>query len=68
MILINVFSIQTLFYYQFLERKCDTKQIIQGTFALLPAASYLIGGVLFARFAFNEIEHRAARQVIEERA
>jgi GPH family glycoside/pentoside/hexuronide:cation symporter len=49
------------------EQSADTRQIIQATFALLPAASYLVGGLLFARFAFNEVEHRAARQVIEER-
>ncbi|MDA1074748.1 MAG: MFS transporter [Proteobacteria bacterium] len=46
-----------------LVRKCSSSLC-----ALLPAASYLIGGLLFARFAFNEAEHLAARRVIDERA
>ncbi|MEM7017767.1 MAG: MFS transporter, partial [Pseudomonadota bacterium] len=45
----------------------DTQYAIQATFALLPAACYLIGGLLFSRFSFNEAEHLAARKVIEER-
>ncbi len=49
------------------EQSEDTRQAIKATFALLPAASYLIGGLLFSRFSFNEAEHLAARRIIEER-
>ncbi len=46
----------------------QTIEAIRGIFGLLPAACYLVGGLLFMRFAFNEAEHRAARAAIEQRA
>jgi GPH family glycoside/pentoside/hexuronide:cation symporter len=45
-----------------------TVDAIRATFGLLPATCYLIGGLLFARFSFNEVEHAAARATIESRA
>ncbi|TNF89272.1 MAG: MFS transporter [Gammaproteobacteria bacterium] len=45
-----------------------TVDAIRATFGLLPATCYLIGGLLFARFSFNEAEHAAARATIESRA
>ena len=41
---------------------------IRAIFGLLPAACYLLGGLLFMRFAFNEAEHRAARAIIDRRS
>jgi GPH family glycoside/pentoside/hexuronide:cation symporter len=46
----------------------DTINAIRGIFGLLPAACYLLGGLLFTRFSFNEAEHRAARAAIDRRA
>jgi Na+/melibiose symporter-like transporter len=40
---------------------------ISATLSLLPAACYLIGAVLFARFSFNEPEHAQIREVIDAR-
>jgi GPH family glycoside/pentoside/hexuronide:cation symporter len=40
----------------------ETSQAIKATFALLPAVCYLIGGLLFTRFTFNEQEHREVRR------
>jgi GPH family glycoside/pentoside/hexuronide:cation symporter len=46
----------------------DTIDAIRAIFGLLPAACYLLGGLLFTRFSFNEAEHAAARATIEHRA
>jgi Na+/melibiose symporter-like transporter len=46
----------------------ETVSAIRAIFGLLPAACYVIGGLLFTRFAFNEAEHAAARAAIEQRA
>ncbi len=46
----------------------ETVHAIRAVFGLLPAACYLIGGLLFSRFTFNELEHRAAREAIDRRA
>jgi GPH family glycoside/pentoside/hexuronide:cation symporter len=40
---------------------------IRAIFGLLPAACYLVGGLLFVRFSFNEAEHREARAAIDRR-
>ncbi|MDZ7668819.1 MAG: MFS transporter [Gammaproteobacteria bacterium] len=45
----------------------DTIGAIRAIFGLLPAACYLVGGLLFMRFSFNEAEHKAARAVIDRR-
>ncbi|MEQ8859151.1 MAG: MFS transporter [Pseudomonadales bacterium] len=50
-----------------MEQSEETRLAIKATFALLPAACYLAGGLLFTRFAFNEVEHLAARRTIEAR-
>lgn len=49
------------------EQSETTKEVIKATFALIPAASYIVGGLLFMRFSFNEEEHIEARRVIAER-
>ena len=46
----------------------ETVSAIRAIFGLLPAACYVMGGLLFTRFAFNEAEHAAARAAIEQRA
>jgi len=46
----------------------DTIGAIRAIFGLLPAACYLVGGLLFMRFSFNEAEHKAARAIIDRRA
>ncbi|HEY5645108.1 MAG TPA: MFS transporter [Pseudomonadales bacterium] len=46
----------------------ETIDAIRAIFGLLPASRYLVGGLLFSRFAFNELEHRAAREAIDRRA
>lgn len=45
-----------------------TIEAIRAIFGLIPAACYLVGGLLFLRFSFNEAEHRAARATIDRRA
>jgi Na+/melibiose symporter-like transporter len=45
----------------------ETIGAIRAIFGLIPAACYLIGGLLFLRFTFNEAEHRAARAAIDRR-
>jgi GPH family glycoside/pentoside/hexuronide:cation symporter len=45
----------------------DTVDAIRAIFGLLPAGCYLIGGLLFLRFSFNEPEHRAARAALDRR-
>lgn len=46
----------------------ETISAIRAIFGLLPAACYLVGGILFMRFSFNEAEHRAARAALDRRA
>ncbi len=46
----------------------ETIGAIRTIFGLLPAACYLIGGLLFTRFRFNEAEHAAARATIAARS
>jgi len=41
---------------------------ILGLFSLLPGVCYLIGAIIFARFAFNEEEHGNIRAILESRA
>ena len=50
-----------------LEQTEDAKFAIRALFSLLPASCYLIGALLFARFAFNEREHAEVRAALEER-
>lgn len=45
----------------------ETVGAIRAIFGLLPATCYLIGGLLFLRFSFNEAEHKAARAIIDRR-
>jgi len=49
------------------EQSEETKQIIKATFGLLPAFCYLVGGLLFTRFSFNESEHQATRRALAAR-
>ena len=49
------------------EQTEETKLAIRTLFGLLPAACYLIGTLLFARFAFNEPEHAEVRRVLDAR-
>ena len=49
------------------EQSESAKFAIRVLFSLLPAACYLIGAILFARFRFNEREHTRVRRVLEER-
>jgi GPH family glycoside/pentoside/hexuronide:cation symporter len=46
----------------------ETVDAIRAIFGLLPAACYIIGGLLFTRFSFNEAEHAAARATIDARS
>ncbi|MAT83729.1 MAG: hypothetical protein CMQ43_01710 [Gammaproteobacteria bacterium] len=52
----------------FVPNEVQSEQTIRAIFGLLPAACYLLGGLLFMRFAFNEAEHRAARAIIDRRS
>lgn len=46
----------------------EAKFGIRALFSLLPAACYLVGSILFARFAFNEREHAQVREALRVRA
>ena len=50
------------------EQTEGAKIAIRVTFSLLPASTYLIGMLLFARFSFNEREHAEVRAVLDARA
>ena len=49
------------------EQSEETKQIIKATFGVLPAICYVIGGLLFTRFSFNEEQHRETREALAKR-
>jgi GPH family glycoside/pentoside/hexuronide:cation symporter len=49
------------------EQTEEAKLAIRGLFSLLPASCYIIGSILFARFAFNEREHAAVRIALDAR-
>jgi GPH family glycoside/pentoside/hexuronide:cation symporter len=49
------------------EQTEDAKLAIRVLFSLVPASCYLVGTLLFARFAFNEREHAEVRAALEER-
>jgi GPH family glycoside/pentoside/hexuronide:cation symporter len=51
-----------------IEQSEETKLIMRGLLALLPCICYLIGAVLFMRFAFNEADHARIRKTLAERA
>ena len=46
----------------------EAKFAIRALFSLMPATCYVVGALLFARFAFNEAEHRQVREALAERA
>lgn len=46
----------------------EVKHAMRALFGLLPALCYVIGGVLFLKFSFNEKEHSEVRQILAERA
>ena len=50
------------------EQTEEAKIAIRVAFSLLPASTYLIGMLLFARFSFNEREHAEVRAVLDARA
>jgi GPH family glycoside/pentoside/hexuronide:cation symporter len=50
------------------EQTEEVKLVIRVLFSLVPASCYLIGTVLFARFAFNEKEHAQVRLALDQRA
>jgi GPH family glycoside/pentoside/hexuronide:cation symporter len=49
------------------EQTETVKLAMRSLFALLPAACYIIGAIMFMRFSFNEAEHSEVRQIIAER-
>jgi GPH family glycoside/pentoside/hexuronide:cation symporter len=51
-----------------IEQSEETKVIMRGLLALLPCVCYLIGGLLFMRFGFNEADHARVRKALAERA
>jgi GPH family glycoside/pentoside/hexuronide:cation symporter len=50
------------------EQTEEVQFAIKVLFSVLPASCYLIGSVLFARFAFNEREHAQVRSALAARA
>ncbi len=50
------------------EQPQDVKLALRAMIGLLPAVCYLVGGLLFARFSFNEHEHARIRTAIDERS
>jgi GPH family glycoside/pentoside/hexuronide:cation symporter len=69
----SVTAVVTGFALQFAGFEPNVEQTEAAKFAmrailgLLPAACYIIGAILFARFAFNEKEHAEVRRVLAER-
>ncbi len=49
------------------EQTDEVKLVIRVLFSIVPATCYLIGAIVFARFAFNEKEHAEVRRLLDER-
>ena len=49
------------------EQTQEVQIAIRALIGLLPAFCYLIGIVFFLRFSFNEAEHRAIREILDQR-
>jgi GPH family glycoside/pentoside/hexuronide:cation symporter len=49
------------------EQSADTQYALRVLFSLLPAACYIVGGIIFIRFSLNEAEHLRVREEISSR-
>ena len=66
--LITGFVLQFVGFEPNVEQSEAAKLAIRAIFGLLPAACYVIGAILFARFSFNEPEHARVRRALDARA
>lgn len=66
--LITGLALQASGFVPNIEQSAETRDAIKAVFGLLPAACYLIGGLLFLRFKFSEREHAATRAELARRA
>ena len=51
-----------------IEQSIETQDTIRWLLALMPCGCYIVGAILLARFSFNETEHTAVRQALDQRA
>jgi Na+/melibiose symporter-like transporter len=51
-----------------IEQTIETQDTIRWLLALMPCGCYIVGAILLARFSFNETEHTAVRQALDQRA
>jgi GPH family glycoside/pentoside/hexuronide:cation symporter len=65
--IITGFVLQLVGFEPNVEQTESTKFAMSALFAWLPATGYLIGAILFLRFAFNEKEHTEVRRILAER-
>lgn len=61
------FALQVTGFEPNVEQTETTQFAMRALIALLPAGCYLIGALLFLRFAFNETEHRKVRAELDAR-
>ena len=66
--LVTGLALQASGFVPNIEQSAETRDAIKAVFGLLPAACYLIGGLLFLRFKFSEREHAATRAELARRA
>lgn len=65
--LVTGIALQLVGFEPNVEQSQTTQDALRALFALLPAACYVFGGLLFIRFALNETEHDTIRKTIEAR-
>jgi GPH family glycoside/pentoside/hexuronide:cation symporter len=62
------FALELAAFEPNVEQTEEVKTVIRVLFSLVPASCYLVGTLLFARFAFNEKEHAEVRAALDQRA
>ena len=61
------FALQFTGFVPNVEQSETIQYWILGLFSLLPGFCYLIGGLIFMRFSFNEAEHAEVRSALDAR-
>lgn len=65
--IVTGFVLQAVGFEPNVEQSESTKLALRTLFALLPAAGYFFGAMIFMRFNFNEKEHTKIRQILASR-
>lgn len=66
--IVTGFALQISGFEPNVEQSEEVRLTMRGLFALLPAACYVVGALMFTRFSFNEAEHSEVREALARRA